>query len=936
MKKLFIITIILFYSFKSFSQGAFQSDGRFAPTGNYFITKFGEAQTGFWPIARYTQRDSIPQWQLTQGMIVYAADRDSCYQLTSVLLRTWYSFKLGSAGDLTNYYTKTQADSRYLQSYTETDPTIYTWAKQATKPSYTYAEITGTVPTFNQNTTGSAATLGTSRYIYGNLFNGSADITSTISDTYIASADNWNTAYTNRIATANSPLSISSNTLSIAQAGTSTDGFLSATDWNTFNSKQNALGYTAENNANKGVNNGYASLDGSGKVPTSQLPNLAMNNVWTVASQSAMLALSTAVVGDVAIRSDSSLSYVLKSADYTKPYNWVQLLFPTAPVQSVNGQTGSISLTTSNISEGSNLYYTDARARAALSFSSGTAGYNSTTGVISIPTNNNQLTNGGGYISNITGLLTAGSNTSLSGSGTSGSPYIVNIPQSVATTASPTFAGLTSGDLVIGSRAAPFVYLSGTSMGTAQCIFINQNSLKIGWGADSYRSGIENAGEGGGIAGMIIRTYNGSIDLRDQNDSAATIKKGIWNGSAIADTYISSASTWNSKQGAITLTTTGSSGAATFSGNTLNIPTYTLAGLGGISGNQTITLGGILSGSGTTSITASAASGYYMPTTTDQSNWNGKQAALSGTGFVKISGTTISYDNSTYLTTSAAASTYQPLENQRLSTTNSPTFANGTYTGALNGTSATFTGDIQEKQDNGNFVLTRANGTYGSRWHQNVSVGSISFQIKLLDNTTWQDFLYIGEGNTASTANLYIQPTNGTTYIGSSDAFYVAPSGALNGTSASFSSSVTASSFIKSGGTSSQYLMADGSTSTIGTISSGTFTPSFSSASNCTVSAGSYSQYMRVGSTVTVSGSISINVSNTSPTSFYMTIPVESNFSSTGDGGIASGSIHKDTGSTSGSIQADTSGNNNKVFVQLIGGTADNHTYYYHYTYTIQ
>ncbi len=33
------------------------------------------------------------------------------------------------------------------------------------------------------------------------------------------------------------------------------------------------------------------------------------------------------------------------------------------------------------------------------------------------------------------------------------------------------------------------------------------------------------------------------------------------------------------------------------------------------------------------------------------STWNAKQNALSGTGFVKISGTTISYDNSTYLTT---------------------------------------------------------------------------------------------------------------------------------------------------------------------------------------------------------------------------------------------------------------------------------------------
>lgn len=37
------------------------------------------------------------------------------------------------------------------------------------------------------------------------------------------------------------------------------------------------------------------------------------------------------------------------------------------------------------------------------------------------------------------------------------------------------------------------------------------------------------------------------------------------------------------------------------------------------------------------------------------------QIALNGTGFVKIVGTTISYDNSTYLTTSSAASTYQTI-----------------------------------------------------------------------------------------------------------------------------------------------------------------------------------------------------------------------------------------------------------------------------------
>jgi len=52
--------------------------------------------------------------------------------------------------------------------------------------------------------------------------------------------------------------------------------------------------------------------------------------------------------------------------------------------------------------------------------------------------------------------------------------------------------------------------------------------------------------------------------------------------------------------------------------------------------------------------------------------WSAKQNALSGTGFVKIVGSTISYDNSTYLTTTSASSTYAPI--------NSPTFT-GTVSG---------------------------------------------------------------------------------------------------------------------------------------------------------------------------------------------------------------------------------------------------------------
>jgi hypothetical protein len=120
--------------------------------------------------------------------------------------------------------------------------------------------------------------------------------------------------------------------------------------------------------------------------------------------------------------------------------------------------------------------------------------------------------------------------------------------------------------------------------------------------------------------------------------SSGTAHAITWSGT-LADSRIASASTWNAKQAALSgtgivkstagtisyltdntanwdtaytnritsLTTTGSSGSATLVSNTLNIPTYTLSGLGG-------------------------------------------QPQLNGTGFVKASGTTISYDNSTYLT----------------------------------------------------------------------------------------------------------------------------------------------------------------------------------------------------------------------------------------------------------------------------------------------
>lgn len=71
----------------------------------------------------------------------------------------------------------------------------------------------------------------------------------------------------------------------------------------------------------------------------------------------------------------------------------------TDAVVSVNGYTGAVSLVSSDIPEGlTNLYFTNSRARLALSFAAGSGAYNSTTGLITIPTDNSQIANSAGYI----------------------------------------------------------------------------------------------------------------------------------------------------------------------------------------------------------------------------------------------------------------------------------------------------------------------------------------------------------------------------------------------------------------------------------------------------------------------------------------------------------------------------------------------------------
>lgn len=111
--------------------------------------------------------------------------------------------------------------------------------------------------------------------------------------------------------------------------------------------------------------NGVATLDAGGQIPSSQLPALAITETFVVASQAAQTAL-TAQVGDVAVRSDLNKSYILQTEPASTFSNWVELLTPTDSVLSVNGQTGAVSLTTTNVAEGTNQYFTTERAQDAV------------------------------------------------------------------------------------------------------------------------------------------------------------------------------------------------------------------------------------------------------------------------------------------------------------------------------------------------------------------------------------------------------------------------------------------------------------------------------------------------------------------------------------------------------------------------------------------
>ena len=128
-----------------------------------------------------------------------------------------------------------------------------------------------------------------------------------------------------------------------------------------------------------GANNGAASLDALGKVPSVQIPAISFSSVDVVNSQTAMLSFTAGtgkstdrLIGSIVVRLDLSKNFVLANLPPDNLANWVELVNPDAPVQSVNGLIGTVDLRKANIIDLTNVDNTSDEAKP-LSFAATSA-----------------------------------------------------------------------------------------------------------------------------------------------------------------------------------------------------------------------------------------------------------------------------------------------------------------------------------------------------------------------------------------------------------------------------------------------------------------------------------------------------------------------------------------------------------------------------------
>jgi hypothetical protein len=271
-------------------------------------------------------------------------------------------------------------------------------------------------------------------------------------------------------------------------------------------------------------------------------------------------------------------------------------------VVSVNGKVGVVVLTTDDVIEAvspTNLYFTNTRARGAISLtttgSSGASTYSSSTGVLNVPTYT--LAGLGGITAT---FLSAGTGISYN-SGTG----VISYSGTVYTDSSVRGLFSAGTGLSYNSTTGAFSY-SGTIYTDASIKALFSGNSPITYNSTTGAIGITGANLTESTSSVLTITGGTGALI-----SAASIQVKQASGSQSGFLSSTDWTTFNSKLGTITLTTTGTSGAATYSGGTLNIPQYQSALTNPVTGTSTSGYVTFWNGSGT----VSGDSGHFWDNT---------------------------------------------------------------------------------------------------------------------------------------------------------------------------------------------------------------------------------------------------------------------------------------------------------------------------------
>jgi hypothetical protein len=483
-----------------------------------------------------------------------------------------------------------------------------------------------------------------------------------------------------------------------------------------------------------------------------------------------------------------------------------------------------IAATTTNIAEGTNLYYTNTRSRTAISLTtsgtSGAATYDNTTGVINIP----QYQGGVTSFNTRTGAITLSSSdvttaltyTPVTNARTltiNGTTYDLSADRSWSIASGVTSfntrtgaISLTSLDVTDALTYTPVtnartLTINGTSYDlsanrswtiapdtsvrntyaftatAAQTTFTVSGGYTVGL-VDVFINGVKLAaadftatngttvvlGTGTGVGNIVeIIKYVSAFTTAVETTRTLTINGTTYDLSANRTWSIDNASLGAQPQ-------LNGTGLVRMSGTTVSYDNATYATQSYVTTAVANLVNSAPSTLDTLNELAAALGNDANFATTVTTSIGTKQAQLNGTGFVKISGTTISYDNSTYLTTASASSTYLPL-------------AGGTLTGALTGTSAIFNHNdaptINIKRNGGtdsNTVIQFTNATrsffIGSDGNvmglggTNGSIPSQPLQITSTGAVIFSSNIAVGAGTQAVSTDAELTLREGVAFVG--------------------------------------------------------------------------------------------------------------------------------------------------------------------------